>query len=83
MNGIIAAKLAQKGWKGVDDALNSPYGFYKLYTHGCENPEVLTRDLGKKYYAEAIFKAYPACRATHPTIDAALEIVTKHRFKSR
>jgi 2-methylcitrate dehydratase PrpD len=78
LNGIMAAKLAQKGWKGVDDALNSRYGFYSLYTHGCENPEILTRDLGKKYYAEAVFKAYPSCRATHANIDAALAVATKY-----
>jgi 2-methylcitrate dehydratase PrpD len=82
MNGIMAAKLAQKGWKGVDDALNSRYGFYALYTHGCENPEILTRDLGKKYYAEAVFKAYPSCRATHASIDAALAVATKYAINA-
>ena len=81
-NGIMAARLAQKGWKGVDDALNSRYGFYALYTHGCQNPEILTRDLGKKYYAEAVFKPYPCCRATHANIDAALAVATKHAFNA-
>jgi 2-methylcitrate dehydratase PrpD len=82
LNGIMAAKLAQKGWKGVDDALKSRYGFYALYTHGCENPEILTRDLGKKYYAETVFKAYPSCRATHTNIDAALAVATKYAINT-
>ncbi len=77
-NGIMAAKLAQKGWKGVEDALNSRYGFYALYTGGCKDPEILTRDLGKKYYAEGVFKAYPCCRATHANIDAALAVANKN-----
>jgi 2-methylcitrate dehydratase PrpD len=82
LNGIMAAQLAQKGWKGVEDALNSQHGFYALYTHGCKNPEILTRDLGKKYYAEAVFKAYPCCRATHVNIDAALALATKYAINT-
>jgi 2-methylcitrate dehydratase PrpD len=81
-NGIMAARLAQKGWKGVDDALNGRFSFYPLYTHGCKNPEILTRDLGQKYYAEAVFKAYPCCRATHANIDAALAVATKHSINT-
>lgn len=77
-NGIIAAELAKKGWKGVEDALLSRFGFYALYTHGCNHPELLTKDLGKKYYAEATFKPYPCCRATHTTIDASLALVSKY-----
>ena len=82
MNGIIAAKLAKKGWMGVKDPFLSPFDFFNLYTDGCKYPEILTKDLGKKYYAEAVFKAYPSCRATHTTIDAALSIVQKHDFQT-
>jgi 2-methylcitrate dehydratase PrpD len=82
MNGIIAAKLAKKGWKGPDDALLGRFGFYALYTHGCKNPNLLTRDLGKKYYAEAVYKPYPCCRATHSTIDAALAVITGHDIQT-
>lgn len=78
MNGIIAAELAKKGWKGVDDAFFGRYGFFNLFTHGCKKPEILTKDLGKRYYAESVFKPYPCCRATHTTIDAALTLVSKH-----
>ena len=82
MNGIIAAKLAKKGWIGVKDPFLSPYGFYGLYTSGCKHPEILTKDLGKKYYAEAVFKAYPCCRATHTTIDAALSLGQRYHFNT-
>jgi len=82
MNGIMAAQLAKKGWKGPDDALLSRYGFYALYTHGCKNPAILTENLGKKYYAESVFKPYPCCRATHSTIDAALALAKGHDIKT-
>ena len=82
MNGIIAAKLAKKGWIGVKDPFLSRFGFFNLYTNGCKNPKILTGELGKKYYAEAVFKAYPSCRATHTAIEAALSIVQKYNFQT-
>jgi 2-methylcitrate dehydratase PrpD len=81
-NGIFSAHLAKAGWTGPDDALFSRFGYYNLYTQGCVKPEILTRDLGKKYYADAVFKPYPCCRGTHPVIDCALAIVQEHDIKA-
>jgi 2-methylcitrate dehydratase PrpD len=81
-NGIFSAQLAKAGWTGPEDALLSNFGYYKLYTQGCVNPEILTKDLGKKYYTESIFKPYPSCRASHPGIDCALALVAKHDIKA-
>jgi 2-methylcitrate dehydratase PrpD len=80
-NGIFSAQLAEAGWTGPEDMLLSRYGYYYLYTEGCNNPEILTKDLGKKYYTETLFKPYPCCRATHPGIDCALAIVNKNDIK--
>lgn len=77
-NGIISAQLAKAGWTGPEDLLFSRFGYYKLYTEGCVNPEILTRGLGEKYYWESVFKPYPCCRAVQPTIDCALTLVRKH-----
>ena len=81
-NGIFSAHLAKAGWTGPDDALFSKFGYYYLYTEGCINPEILTKDLGKKYYADATFKPYPCCRGTHPVIECALALVKKHDIKA-
>jgi 2-methylcitrate dehydratase PrpD len=80
-NGIFSAQLAKAGWTGPEDMLLSRYGYYYLYTKGCNNPEILTKDLGKKYYTELLFKPYPSCRATHPGIDCARAIVNKNDIK--
>ena len=77
-NGIFSAQLAQAGWTGPEDALLSKFGYYHLYTEGCKNPEIFTKDLGKSYYADATYKPYPCCRGNHPFIDCALAIVNKH-----
>ena len=81
-NGIFSAELAKAGWTGPKDALLGKFGYFHLYTEGCTNPEILTKELGKKYYADATFKPYPCCRATHPAIDCALAIVQKHQVKA-
>ena len=81
-NGIFSAQLAKEGWTGPKDALLSRFGYYRLYTPGCAKPDFLTRDLGKVYYAESVFKPYPCCRATHASIDCALALVRKHGIKT-
>ena len=74
-DGIFSAQLARAGWTGAEDALLSRFGYFNLYTDGCTNPEILTRDLGKVFYADSTFKAYPCCRATHAAIDCTLKMV--------
>ena len=81
-NGVFSAQLAKAGWTGPEDMLLSRYGYYRLYTVGCNNPEILTKDLGKKYYTESLFKPYPSCRGTHPPIDCAIAIFRKHDIKA-
>lgn len=81
-NGIFSAELAGKGWTGPRDALLSRFGYYRLYTEGATGLEILTRDLGRKYYAEASFKAYPCCRATHGVIDCILEIAQREHIRA-
>jgi 2-methylcitrate dehydratase PrpD len=77
-NGIIAAEMARAGWTGVEDALTGRFGYFKLYTHGLDHPELLTQDLGKTYYTESVFKPYPGGRPTHTPIDAALILANKY-----
>jgi 2-methylcitrate dehydratase PrpD len=81
-NGIFSAQLAKVGWTGPEDALLSKFGYYHLYTDGCVNPQILTKDLGKKYYTESRFKPYPCCGLCHPAIDCALMLVHKHDIKA-
>lgn len=77
-NGIFSAQLAKAGWTGPEDALLSQFGYYRLYTKGHPHLEILTKDLGKKYYSDVTFKPYPCCRTTHPAIDCALALVHKN-----
>jgi 2-methylcitrate dehydratase PrpD len=82
-SGIFSAELARAGWSGPYDALLGKNGFYHLYAGGCAHPEILTENLGKKYYSDGVFKPYPSCRGTHAAIDCALALVNKFRFESQ
>ena len=81
-NGIFSAQLAKAGWTGPDNFLLSKFGYYYLYTEGCKNPEILTKDLGKKFYTCATFKLYPCCRGSHPAIDCVLALVNTHNINT-
>jgi len=81
-NGIFSAQLAAAGWTGPDDALLSPNGYYDLYTRGFSKGDLLTKDLGKKYYADRAIKPYPSCRATHDLIEGAIDMVNQYSLKA-
>jgi 2-methylcitrate dehydratase PrpD len=80
--GVFAAQLAKAGWTGPEDALFSKFGYYKMFTEGCQKPEDLSRDLGKVYYADGTIKPYPCCRIPHAAIDCALALVRKYDVKA-
>jgi 2-methylcitrate dehydratase PrpD len=73
-SGIIAAQLAVHGFTGAELILEGPLGFYSgLCPDG--RPDVLFSDPEAPWLVHgASFKPWPACRHTHPTIDAALAL---------
>jgi 2-methylcitrate dehydratase PrpD len=75
---IFSVQLAQAGWTGVKDALLADFGYYSLFTDGIRDPELLTRDLGRKYYSDGTFKPYPCCRINHAFIDCVLALQRDH-----
>ncbi|MFB3885862.1 MAG: MmgE/PrpD family protein [Thermodesulfobacteriota bacterium] len=83
MNGILSALLAQDGFTASDGALDGPLGFGKLFDGKNLAEECGT--LGKSYYfAKGVsIKKYPSCHATHPGIDAVLELVKNHPIDYR
>ena len=82
-DGIFAVLLAQAGWTGPEDALLAEFGYYSLYTDGIRDPEILIKDLGKKYYSDGTFKPYPCCRINHAAIDCALSLKKDYGIESR
>jgi 2-methylcitrate dehydratase PrpD len=79
-NALTAVELARAGWVGMTDPLGARFGFFATYTAGCSRPEVLGEALGSAYFAEAHFKRYSSCMATHNGIEAALALYEAHDF---
>ena len=79
--GIFSVRLADKGFTSVKDPLIGNLGYFDLFSPDYQ-PEVLTRNLGRKFYSEITFKPYPSCRGTHGAIDCSLEIIEKHGIEA-
>ena len=71
-SGLLAAQLARHGFTGPRLILDGPLGFYNAM---CSDgwPERLLAEPDAPWLLHGTsFKPWPACRHTHPTIDAAL-----------
>ena len=79
--GIFSAELASKGFTGMKDPLLSREGYFALYSPTYDS-EILTKELGRKFYADGTFKPYPSCRAVHPAIDCTLNLVRDYDIKT-
>lgn len=74
-NAIFSAELAGLGYKAAKDAIGGRKGFFALYCPKA-SPELLTIDLGTKFFGDVVIKPWSACRLTHPSIDACVQIVS-------
>lgn len=73
--GLLAAMLAARGVSAHLTALEGKAGFFALFARGEWSPDVLTRDLARKFHGEDVsFKPWPSCRGTHAFIEAALHM---------
>jgi len=77
--GVYGALLAAKGFTGIEDILEAPYGgFCSTF---CDNPNLshLTRDLGERFETLKVgCKPYPCCGSNHTSIDALKKILQEH-----
>ena len=77
--GVYGALLAGKGFTGIEDILEAPYGgFCSTF---CDNPNLshLTQGLGERFETLNVgCKPYPCCGSNHTSIDALKEILREH-----
>jgi 2-methylcitrate dehydratase PrpD len=73
-NGLFAVKLASAGAVGSVEAFEGVHGVLKEFTD-TPRPDRLTAGLGERWdLLDMWMKPYPAHRATHGAIDAALQL---------
>ncbi|MFC1901421.1 MmgE/PrpD family protein [Chloroflexota bacterium] len=73
-DGILSAELARRGFTGPQDPLTSQFGYFHQFSREVF-PEIVTRDLGKKFYADCEFKLYPCCRGNAGSVESTLKLV--------
>ena len=81
-NGIMAALLAKKGFTADETILESPMGFFRLFSGGEEyDIAEATRGLGDPFdilSSGVSIKPYPCCLLTHRCIDAILYLIKEY-----
>lgn len=76
--GVLSALMAEKGITGPKNSFEGAAGLFNCHFNGQYDREVLLADLGKKFEGvNTSVKAWPACGATHTSIDATLSIVNE------
>lgn len=76
---VQASTLAAAGVRGFDAPFEGRAGFFRLYAEGQYDPAVLLDRLGTHFWIEQLsFKRWPACRGTHPYIEAAQTLRARH-----
>jgi 2-methylcitrate dehydratase PrpD len=82
-NGVMAALLARSGFTASEEAITGPQGYLAaMDSEGSADAlaEAAT-DLGDRWEIDdtgITVKLYPSCAATHPPLDALLDLVRRH-----
>src|SRR5215467_1477668 len=84
-NGVTAALLARSGFTASEDALTGPQGYLAAMDSGgsAEDFARAVIDLGTRWEISDTgisVKLYPSCAATHPPLDAMLDLVRDHKL---
>ncbi|MGD8561679.1 MAG: MmgE/PrpD family protein [Desulfarculaceae bacterium] len=85
-NGVLAARLAQKGFTADVNIIEGPLGFSKIFTAGGEyDLELMSQGLGESFWivkSGVSIKPYPCCAEGHRCLDAILFLADKHDIKA-
>jgi 2-methylcitrate dehydratase PrpD len=77
--GVYGALLAAKGFTGIEDVLEAPYGGFCSTFIDNANLSHLTYRLGERFETLNVgFKPYPCCGSNHTSIDALKKILREH-----
>jgi 2-methylcitrate dehydratase PrpD len=84
-NGIIAAKLAAKGFTADPDIIEGRQGYADNFGGAKCNIPAITRFLGKVYFLEeegTRIKPWPCCGGNHQTLTGLLALIKEKKLKA-
>lgn len=71
-HGIFAAEMALRGFEALDDPITGPKCFMDMFAKNGDTSE-LVKELGTRYFSDAVIKPWACCRGNHVVLDAARE----------
>lgn len=77
-NGVLAARLAQKGYMGTDSIFESKLGFFSTYVgEGNYDLDKAVTRLGNPFRLQdaLVIKKYPCCGTNHSALDSVLSLM--------
>jgi 2-methylcitrate dehydratase PrpD len=77
-NGLLAAKLASRGFTSRTDVLECPQGFARTHSPDFHPERALEVPPGDWYIRGNLFKYHAACYMTHAPIEAARKLREQH-----
>lgn len=83
--GLTAARLAEAGFQGAPDFIDSPIGFFKAFAFGAEDLACVTENWGAPWQIVRpglTLKAFPCCTASHPVAVGALALRNEDGLKA-
>jgi len=84
-NGVMAARLAERGFTASPHALDGPQGYLAAMDSEGASLEPAISDLGSRWEileTGVTVKLYPSCAATHPPLDALVDLQRRERFRA-
>jgi len=82
-SGVRAALLAQRGFTGIEDVLEAPYGGFLSAIARTPKPEKLLHGLGEVWETANVgFKMYPSVTSIHSALDSLRHLMAAHALTS-
>jgi len=80
---VLAAELARAGMTASAAAIDGPQGFLAAFDSESASLDAFVGDLGSRWEildTGITVKLYPSCAATHPMLDALIDLQARERF---
>ncbi len=82
-SGVYSALLAKRGFTGVTDVLEAPYGGYLSSYSDKPNPQRLTAGIGKTWETLNVgYKPHASVTSIHTALDALADLMRENKLKA-
>lgn len=78
-NSVFSAELAATGFGGPVDPIGGRFGFLSQWS-AAPRVDAITAGLGVSFFADAVIKPWPTCRASQASLDATVRLIEQHGF---